>query len=99
VRQKRTAEAVPELARAAELGPDESNFVYVYAVSLYTTGRITESLTALDKARERFPANAQIQSALKSYCDEQRNRPGQQSKSSMEDRRIAAICVASRADN
>ncbi len=72
VRQKRAVDAVPELARAAALSPDESNFAYVFGVSLYSTGRIAEGLTVLDKARRRFPANAQIQSAMQAYCDEQR---------------------------
>jgi len=67
VRQKRTTEAVPELARAAALAPDESNYAYVYGVSLYTTGRISDALMVLGKARQRFPANAQIQSAIQAY--------------------------------
>jgi len=99
VRQKRVADAVPELARAAELAPDESNFKYVYAVSLYTTDRFTEALTVLDKARHQFPANTQIASAMKAYCDEQMNGPGKQPTSSSGDRRMESICLAYRAGN
>lgn len=71
VRQKRTPEAVPELALAARLSPDDSNFAYVYAVGLYTTGQRDAALTVLNKARARFPANAEISSALHAYCAEQ----------------------------
>jgi len=73
VRQKRTAEAVAELGVAAGLSPDDSNFVYVYAVSLYTTGQKAAALSILEKARTRFPANAEISAALKAYCAGQSN--------------------------
>ena len=73
VRQKRAPEAVPELALAARLSPDDSNYAYVYAVSLYSTGQTGTALSVLDRARSRFPANAEISSALKAYCAEQRN--------------------------
>ena len=73
VRQKRTIEAVPELALAARLSPDDSHFAYVYAVSLYTTGEKGAALSVLDKALRRFPANAEILSALQAYCGEQRS--------------------------
>jgi len=88
VRQKRAVDAVPELASAAALSPDESNYTYVYGVSLYSTGRIAEALTVLEKARHRFPANVQIQSAIQAYCDDQHRQ-------SANDRRVAAICTAS----
>ena len=71
MRQKRTPEAVPELALAARLSPDDSNFAYVYAVGLYTTGQRDAALTVLNKARARFPANAEISSALHASCAEQ----------------------------
>ena len=74
VRQKRTAEAIPELARAAQLAPDDSNYAYVYAVGLYSTGQADLALSVLDKARTRSPENAQIREALRSYCDDQRSR-------------------------
>jgi tetratricopeptide (TPR) repeat protein len=80
VRQKRTQEAVPELALAARLSPDDSNYAYVYAVGLYTTGQTGAAFSILDKARTRFPANAEIRSALQAYCAEQRSS------------RVAAAC-------
>jgi len=73
VRQKRTLEAVSELAQAARLSPEESHYAYVYAVSLYTTGQTAAALTELDNARMRFPANTEISSALQAYCAEQRS--------------------------
>jgi predicted CXXCH cytochrome family protein len=84
VRQKRTPEAVPELALAARLSPDDGNFAYVYAVSLYTIGQKDVALSVLNKARTRFPANAEISSALQAYCAEYKSL----------DRQIAAVCSA-----
>jgi tetratricopeptide (TPR) repeat protein len=72
VRQKRAAEAVTELERAAQLEPDDSQYVYVYAVGLYSTGQVSLALSVLDKARTRFPENPQIRDALRAYCDDQR---------------------------
>jgi Flp pilus assembly protein TadD len=83
VRQKRPLDAVAELGLAARLSPDESNYAYVYAVSLYSTGQTGAAFSVLDKARSRFPANAEISSALQAYCVEQRNTP---------DSRIGAVC-------
>jgi tetratricopeptide (TPR) repeat protein len=71
VRQKRTPEAVSELAIAARLSPDDSHFAYVYAVGLYTTGQKDAALSVLNNASTRFPANAEISSALQAYCAEQ----------------------------
>jgi Flp pilus assembly protein TadD len=68
VRHKRTQQAVPELALPAKLSPGDSQFAYVYAVSLYTTGRRIAALSVLHKARERFPANTDISSAMQAYC-------------------------------
>jgi tetratricopeptide (TPR) repeat protein len=74
VRQQRTAEAVPELSQASRLSPDESHYAYVYAVSLYTTGQTAAAFRVLGEAKKRFPANAEIIAALRSYCAEQKNR-------------------------
>jgi len=73
VRQKRTQEAVPELARAASLSPNDSHFAYVYAVSLYTSGQRIAALSVLNNARTRFPANVEISSAMQAYCAELRS--------------------------
>jgi tetratricopeptide (TPR) repeat protein len=72
VRQKRTAEAIPELARAAEISPNNSNYAYVYAVGLYSTGNVDAAFSVLETARARFPTNAEIQGALQAYCADQK---------------------------
>jgi hypothetical protein len=59
------------MARAAEIAPDNSNYAYVYAVALYSTGQIDAAFSALEKARARFPANTQIQNAIQAYCANQ----------------------------
>jgi predicted CXXCH cytochrome family protein len=73
-RQKRPLEAVPELALAARLSPDDSNYAYVYAVSLYSTGQRGAALSVLDATRTRFPANPEVLSALQAYCADERSR-------------------------
>jgi Tfp pilus assembly protein PilF len=93
VRQKQTDEAIPELARAAQLSPDNSNYAFVYAVGLYSTGQVASALSVLDRARTRFPANAQIQSALQAYCSDQRDNRGQRGRrTTADDRTTARIC-------
>jgi Flp pilus assembly protein TadD len=47
VRLKRPEMALDELRKAAELGPDQARYVYVYAVALHSVGRIEEAITAL----------------------------------------------------
>jgi len=74
VRQKRTAEAIPELARAVQLSPDNSDYAFVYAVGLYSTGEVESAFSVLEKARARFPTNVQIQNAIKAYCADQREK-------------------------
>ena len=97
VRQKQTDEAIPELARAAQLSPDNSNYAFVYAVGLYSTGQVTTALSVLDRARAQFPSNIQIQTALQAYCADQRDNGGQrgQFRRTPDDRTIASICSAS----
>ena len=60
-----------QAALNAQLAPDDSHTLYVYAVGLYSTGQKEEALSILDKARVRFPANGEISSALQAYCAEQ----------------------------
>jgi predicted CXXCH cytochrome family protein len=74
VRQKRTTEAIPELARAVQLAPTNGNYAYVYAVGLYSTGEVDSAFSVLEKARASFPANAQIQNAVQAYCDDQKQK-------------------------
>jgi tetratricopeptide (TPR) repeat protein len=70
VRQKRTAEAIPEMAKALQIAPDNSNYAYVYAVGLYSTGQVDAAFSILENAGARFPANMQIRSAIQAYCDD-----------------------------
>jgi tetratricopeptide (TPR) repeat protein len=60
VRLQRTAEAVPELAHAAHLAPEESRFAYVYAVALHSTGQLQEALEALEQALARHPGDRDL---------------------------------------
>lgn len=55
VRQKRYGEAIEQLGRAAELGPDEPRYAYVDIVALQSLGRGDESRTLLDRALSRHP--------------------------------------------
>jgi len=89
VRQKRTAEAIPELARAAQISPDNSNYAYVYAVGLYSTGDVDAAFSVLARARTRFPTNAQIQGALQAYCADQK-----QNGALTGTRKAVSICAA-----
>lgn len=68
VRTRRTALAVAELERAAELAPDNSHYVYVSAVASYSNGNIESALASLRRARARFPENAPLRAALEAYC-------------------------------
>jgi tetratricopeptide (TPR) repeat protein len=74
VRQKRTSEAIPEMARAVQIAPDNSNYAYVYAVGLYSTGQVDSAFSILEKAGARFPANMQIRNAIQAYCDDQKQK-------------------------
>ncbi len=57
VRQHRSAESLPLLARAMKLAPDNAHYAYVYAVGLYSTGQIAPALELLRRTTERFPGN------------------------------------------
>ncbi|HEX9178789.1 MAG TPA: tetratricopeptide repeat protein, partial [Burkholderiales bacterium] len=67
IRQRQTAEAVAELARAAKLAPDDPRFAYVYAVALHDTGKPAEAIRTLQAALARHPYDREILFALASY--------------------------------
>jgi tetratricopeptide (TPR) repeat protein len=67
VRQRRTLEALEELALAAKLAPDDARFAYVYGVALYDTGKRAEALKALRAALARHPYDREILYALATY--------------------------------
>jgi Flp pilus assembly protein TadD len=64
VRQKRSSEAIAELARAAELAPDTPDFAYAYAIALHSSARTDEALAVLRKASARNPGARNLLIAL-----------------------------------
>lgn len=64
VRQKRHAEALAELARAAELAPEVPDFAYAYAIGLHSLGRTGEALSVLRAANARSPGARNVLVAL-----------------------------------
>lgn len=70
VRQRRVADALPELSRAAALAPDDARFAYVQAVALHDGGRIPDALRAVDAALARHPWNRELLFAGASWSAE-----------------------------
>jgi tetratricopeptide (TPR) repeat protein len=64
VRQKRTADALKELAEASRLDPANARYAYVYAVALNDAGQPKPALQALDTALTRNPYDRDVLSAL-----------------------------------
>jgi Flp pilus assembly protein TadD len=71
VRGDRRDDALVELATAADLQPDESRFVYVYAVALNSLDRPAEAVALLQDATHRFPADFDIHWALATMLRDQ----------------------------
>lgn len=67
VRQKRLPEALDLLARAARGDPANPRYAYILAVALHDGGRRAEALQALQRARARFPGDADIANAFEAY--------------------------------
>jgi len=66
VRTGHSAEALNELHRAAVLQPENSRFVYVYAVALNSMGQPDAAIELLRAAQERFPNDLDIATMLRS---------------------------------
>ncbi len=64
VRERRYAEAVASLARAAELAPDTARYAYVHAIALHSTGHADRALAVLVRAHDRHPGDVEILLAL-----------------------------------
>ncbi len=64
VRDNRHDAALPELELATRLQPQESRFVYVYAIALNSMLRGDEAIDILKDALQRFPADFEIHFAL-----------------------------------
>ena len=62
IREQRYDDALPELERAYLLEPGNPRYAYVYAVALNSLGLVDESVAILEKARQDFPDDAEIQS-------------------------------------
>jgi predicted CXXCH cytochrome family protein len=67
VRQKRTEEAIAELAKAAEERPESPRYAYVYGVALDSVGQRKEALARLEQAHQRFTADRDILAALAQF--------------------------------
>ena len=64
VRQRRTADALPELARAALIDPANVRYAYVYAIALNSGGRADEAIKTLETSHARHPADRDTLFAL-----------------------------------
>ena len=67
IRQKRIAEAIPQLAEATKRAPAELRFAYVYAVALHDTGKPLEALDVLKGALVQAPYDRDVLLALAAY--------------------------------
>jgi len=67
IRQKRAEAAVEELRLAASLAPQNSRYVYVYAVALHSTGHPEQAVMTLQGAQNAHPNNVEILNALISF--------------------------------
>jgi predicted CXXCH cytochrome family protein len=76
VRQQRLRDAIPELAKAAELRPDLSRYAYVSAVALHESGQFQQALQVLNAAHQRHPADRDILAALVEYHRQAGDRQG-----------------------
>ena len=64
VREKRRTEALPELAKAAELSPENPHYAYVYAVALDSLGQHAKARSVLEQAQQHFTGDRDILTAL-----------------------------------
>jgi predicted CXXCH cytochrome family protein len=64
VRQGRGADALAEIARAAELAPANARYAYVHGVALNSNGRTDEALEVLEASQQRHPADRDTLLAL-----------------------------------
>ncbi len=64
VRQRRTTDAVAELAQAARIDPADARYAYVYAIALNSVGRTKEAVQILEASNTRHPADRDTLFAL-----------------------------------
>jgi Tfp pilus assembly protein PilF len=70
VRQHRTPEALTLMARAVKLAPENAHYAYVYAVGLYSAGKVAPALELLRRTAGRFPGNREVLLGLASLTAE-----------------------------
>jgi predicted CXXCH cytochrome family protein len=87
VREKRLAEALTLLRRAAERGSADVRFAYVYGVALHSAGRVDEAMDVMGKALERSPYDRDLLSALAAFNRDAGRRPAARDYA----RRLAAV--------
>ena len=62
--------ALPALAMAAQLRPQQARYAYVYAVALQADGQLSLALETLQKVHDRHPYDRDILIALVSYSQQ-----------------------------
>lgn len=67
VRQKRSDDALEQLILAAQLGPENAHYLYVYAVALHSAGKPQQAVMTLQGALNRFPNDRDILGALVAF--------------------------------
>ncbi|HTE06243.1 MAG TPA: tetratricopeptide repeat protein [Planctomycetota bacterium] len=90
VRRQDLDGALPELARAAQLAPENARFAYVQAVGLHSAGRTAEALEALRAADARHPSDLDLLGTLISVLHE-RGGPGDAAAALVYARRLDAL--------
>jgi predicted CXXCH cytochrome family protein len=67
VRARRYDDAMPALAKAAKLAPENARYIYVYAIALHSMGNIKQAISTLERALQQHPYDRQIMAALVSF--------------------------------
>ncbi len=75
IRQKKTDDAVADLAQAALLALGNRRYQYVYAVALQSTGDINKAIEVLEASLEQYPADPETLYALVTYTQQAGRQP------------------------
>jgi tetratricopeptide (TPR) repeat protein len=67
VRKQQLPAALPELAAATRLAPEDARYAYVHAVALHSAGREAPALRELDRALARHPDDRELLMAATTY--------------------------------
>jgi tetratricopeptide (TPR) repeat protein len=70
IRSKQYNDAMPLLAKAAKLAPENARYSYVYAVALHSRGNASKAITTLETALQQHPYDRQIMEALVAFYRE-----------------------------